>query len=303
MTAAEHPWSLFGESSIPPGILTWVPDHSDMQPWSIPKSPFDETLYNTAVLHLPPLSSEDELDDRVASEAHSLGISLQQATSEMDRIASSVSTFTIASDSVNQSSIQSQSTAATSCASSEHRPMTQSSRTTDHTPANPCGLSSASTSERKKHSPLKRGFQKMASFRKRRSGALTASSTLTSINSDADTNASEDLSVDMGSPLSAKSSKSSWSQPLSLAKPSSESPPFVDIEALQRSMGCKELLNLRMAQLDEKARFLEFQASLMAHLRSERDLLKAQKKTLHGTAIAEQRAKVCYKFRLYRFGC
>ncbi|KIY01425.1 uncharacterized protein Z520_02977 [Fonsecaea multimorphosa CBS 102226] len=292
MTAADHPWSLFGESSMPPGSLTWVPDHSDMQSWSTPKTLFDESLYNAAVLHLPPSSSEDSLDDQVASEAHSLGISPLQVTSEIDRLASSVSTITIASDSVNQSSVQSQSTTATSCASSEHRPMTQSSRISERTPPSSGGLSPVSTSERKKYSPLKRGFQKMASFRKRRSGGLTASSTLTSINSDADTNDSDELSAGMRSPLSVKSCKSSWSHPLSVAKSSGESPPFVDAEALQRSMGCKDLLNFRMAQLDEKARFLEFQASLMAHLRSERDLLKAQKKTLHGTAIAEQRAKI-----------
>ncbi|OAP57504.1 hypothetical protein AYL99_08242 [Fonsecaea erecta] len=292
MTAADQPWSLPGESSMSPGGLTWIPDHSEMQSWPTPKTSFNEGLYNVAVLHLPPLSSEDELDDRVASEAHGLGISSLHITSDVDRIASSVSTITIASGSMNQSSIQSQSTAATSCASSEHRPTTQSSRISDRTPPSPGGLSPASTNERKKYSPLKRGFQKMASFRKRRSGALTASSTLTSINSDADTNGSEDLSGDMRSPMSVKSSQSLWSQPLSMAKSSSESASFVDIEALQRSMGCMELLNLRMAQLDEKSRFLEFQASLMAHLRSERDSLKAQWKTLQETAIAEQRAKI-----------
>ncbi|KIW35107.1 hypothetical protein, variant [Cladophialophora immunda] len=292
MTAADHPWSLVGKSSVAPGRPTWIPDHSDMQPWSTPKTSFDEALYNAAVLHMPPTSSEDELDDRIAFEAHTLGIAPRQVTSDVDRIASSVSTVTIASDSMNQSSIQSQSTTATSCASSEHRPTTQSSRRSDRAPPSPGGVSPVSTSERKKYSPLKRGFQKVASFRKRRSGALTASSTLTSISSDADTNGSEDLSMDMRSPLSVKSGQSSWSQPLSMAKSSCESPQFVDIEALQRSMGCKELLNLRMAQLDEKGRFLEFQASLMAQLQSERDLLKSQKKTMQGTAIAEQRAKI-----------
>ncbi|KIW78159.1 hypothetical protein Z517_07992 [Fonsecaea pedrosoi CBS 271.37] len=292
MTAADHPLSLVGESSMPPGSPTWIPDRSDMQQWSTSKTPFDHALYNAAVLHLPPTSSEDELDDQVASEVHNLGISPLRITSDIGKVASSVSTITIASGSLKQSSIQSQSTAATSCASSEHRPTTQSSRTSDYTPPKAGGLSPTLTSERKKYSPLKRGFQKMASFRKRRSAGLTASSTLTSINSDADTNGSEDQSVNMRSPMSVKSSQSLWSQPLFMAQSSCEPPTLEDTEALERSMGCKELLNLRMTQLDEKGRFLEFQASLMAHLRSERDLLRAQKKTSHANAIAEQRAKI-----------
>ncbi|KIW88703.1 uncharacterized protein Z519_10749 [Cladophialophora bantiana CBS 173.52] len=292
MTAVDHAWSLARESSIPSSRPTWIPDPSDMQSWSTPKKSIDEALYSASVLQLPSTSSEDELDDRLALEAQSLGISPLQVTSGIDRIASSVSTITIASDSVNQSSIQSQSTTATSCASSEHRPVTQSSRISDHAPSSSDVPSPASTSERKKYSPLRRGFQKMAGFRKKRTGGLSASSTLTSISSDAETNDSEEISVDMQSPLSVKSSKSSWSQPLSAAKSSCESQPFVEMEALQRSMGCKELLNLRMAQLDEKARFLEFQASLMLQLKSERDSLKAHKKTTHGKVIAEQRSKM-----------
>jgi hypothetical protein len=57
-------------------------------------------------------------------------------------------------------------------------------------------------------------------------------------------------------------------------------------------MECKELLELRMAQLEEKARFLEFQASLFSQLRSQREALKSLKKAEHLRILAEQTAKV-----------
>ncbi|EXJ64394.1 hypothetical protein A1O7_00730 [Cladophialophora yegresii CBS 114405] len=56
-------------------------------------------------------------------------------------------------------------------------------------------------------------------------------------------------------------------------------------------MECKELLELRMIQLEEKARFLEFQTSLVSQLRSERDALKSLKKAEHQRLLIEQTAK------------
>jgi len=53
-------------------------------------------------------------------------------------------------------------------------------------------------------------------------------------------------------------------------------------------MECKELLDVRMEQLEERARFLEFQTSLLSQLRSERDRLKAQKKAEHERNLGEQ---------------
>jgi hypothetical protein len=64
------------------------------------------------------------------------------------------------------------------------------------------------------------------------------------------------------------------------------------MEALKRSMECQKLLDLRIVQLEQKARFLEFQSSLFAQLRSQRDVLKAQKKAEHDLKLAEQAAKV-----------
>jgi hypothetical protein len=66
----------------------------------------------------------------------------------------------------------------------------------------------------------------------------------------------------------------------------------MDVESLKRSMECKELLELRMAQLEEKARFLEFQSSLLSQLRSQRDALISLKKAEHLRILAEQTAKV-----------
>jgi len=263
-----------------------------MQSWTTPSKQIDEKTYNATVLRLASMSSEDDLDDRVALEAQGLGLLPLQITPDIDGITSSVSTVTIASNSIKQSSVQSQSTAPTSCASSEHRPATQSSHASQQSPMD-SGLSShVSEGDKKRNSPLRRGFRKMAVFRKKRSAALTTSSTLSSISSDADTNNSGDVSEDIQSPSSIKSSKSSWSQPVYTSKSSYDRALPVDEEALKRSMECMELVNLRMAQLDEKARFLEFQTSLISHLRSERDKIKAQRKSEHEEVVAGQMEKV-----------
>lgn len=131
----------------------------------------------------------------------------------------------------------------------------------------------------------------MAGLRKKRPSAI-ASSTLTSISSDGEAYNSEDLSMDIQSPSSIKSSKSSWSQPLSATKFTHDPPDPVDSEALIRSVESKELLNLRMAQLDEKVRFLEFQTTLISELRSQREAVKGQKSAVHEHIITEQTKKV-----------
>lgn len=146
--------------------------------------------------------------------------------------------------------------------------------------------------ERKKTSPLRRGFQKMAGFRRKRAAGLTASSTLTSINSDPDLNDNEALPTDGRSPSSIKSTRPSWSPTAFETKTSHHHAPLVDMDALKRSMECKDLLDLQMAQMAERARFLEFQASFLSHLKSQRDILKEQKKLEHEKAIDKQTAQV-----------
>ena len=133
----------------------------------------------------------------------------------------------------------------------------------------------------------------MTGFRKRRSGSVALTSpTLSSISSDADTNRGEEASVDMRGPLSIKSGKSSWSQPLSATKLDYESSAPVDEEAVTRSMESKDLLNLRMGQLQAKARFLEFQASLISQLAARKEQKKSQKRIEHDKIIADQIHKV-----------
>ncbi len=293
MPSAGHTSPLMAASPISTNRSPRKPIYSDMHSWSSLATVFDENSYNATVLLLPSSTSENDLDDRLAEEAQSLGLPALPGASDIDGITSSLSNLTAVSDSIPQNSVQSQSSAPISRASSVHRPATRPSNTSERSPSHSHSTSPPFTSEydKKRNSPLRRGFRKMAGLRKRRSAAL-ASPTLTSISSDPETSTSDNASVDMKSPLSVKSSKSSWSQPLSAPKFDYEQPIPVDDEALKRSIECKDLLNLRMAQLDEKARFLTFQTSMLAQLRSQREKIKAQRRADHAKILAEQSKKV-----------
>ena len=292
MAAVDHSWPPVVDPSTRSGRLSWSLEQPDMQSWSKQTTWIDDTLYNISVLRLPSAVSEDELDNQVSLEAQNLGIIPLQVRQSVDGMSSSMSTMTIASDSINQSSVRSQSTASTSCASSEHRPATQSSRMSDRLPSGTDFFSHVSEDDPKKNSSIRRGLRKMAGFRKKRSGGLTTSSTLTSISSDAESNGSEEVSIDFRSPASGKSSRDSWARPAFAATTERIPPALVDMDALKRSMECKELLDLRLRQVEEKARFLEFQTSQFSHLRSQRDTLKEQKKSEHERILTEQTTKV-----------
>lgn len=261
-----------------------------MQPWTGPANEIDQKLYNATVLQLSSTTSEDDLDDRVTLEAQSLGLLPLSTTSDMDGIMSALTTGTMTSDPIIHGSAQSQSTAPTSCASSEQLPAMRSSFVSETSLKHSEPPSPRYESNHKSGSPLARGFRKMAGFRRKRS-TITPSPTLTNIG-DVDTSHSENTSIDMKSPLSVKSSKSSWSRPLSPPKLSYEQAPLVDEEALKRSMECKTMLTVRMAQLDEKSRFLEFQVFLMSQLRAEREKVKAQRRVEHEQILAAQAEKV-----------
>ena len=291
MAALDPPGPVVAKPSISTNKLVWKPNNSNMLSWSTQKTLIDDTLYNITVLRLPSTTSEDELDDQISLEAQHLGITLHPAANS-DGLSSSRSIMTMASVSVNQSPVRSQSTAPTSCASSEHRPVTSSSRVSNRSPSCPDVTSMMLENEGKKDSSFRGALRKLPGFRKRRSRGLTASSTLTSISSDAETNASEEASIGARKPAGIKPNKDSWLQPAFVATTDGVPPALVDIETLERSMECKELLDLRLRQLDEKARFLEFQSSLFARLRSQRDILKTQKKTEQEELIAERRVKV-----------
>jgi len=292
MTAVDPSGPLVAESIISAGKTNWNLMHANLQTWKAPAKLLDDDSYNTTVLQLNPSTSEDDLDDRVALEAQSLGLLPHSVVSDLVAITSSLSTVTVASDSINQSSIQSQSTGQISCASSDHRPLTRSSQVSDRSPTHSESPSFQSEGDTRRNSPLRRGLRKMTGFRKKRSGSTAlASPTLTSISSDTDTQRSEEASIDMKSPLSIKSSKSSWSQPLSVSKPSYEQPLPFDEDATKRSIECRRLLNLRMSQMDEMARFLEFQSSLILKLRAQKEDFKRQRQADHESILSEQSLK------------
>ena len=277
------------------GTLHQGQDHIDVQASKpLPPRLPDDEYYNATVLRLTPPMNEDDLDDRIALEAQGLGLLPVQPTSDIDGVTSSLSTVTFGSDSTKQgSSIQSQSTAPTSCDSSDYRPVTQSSRVPEQEISRPETSAALHDNEKKPRSPFRRGFRKMAGFRKRRSAVLSTP-TLSSINSAAGSNTSGELSIksDLKRPLSLKSSKSSWSQPISATKSTYEDQPWIDPEALNRSMGSAEMLHLRKTQYDEKYRFLKFQNASITDLRSQYDYTRAQRRTEQDRIIAEQVDKV-----------
>lgn len=74
--------------------------------------------------------------------------------------------------------------------------------------------------------------------------------------------------------------------------PTFRSEPLIDQEALQRTMESKDLLRLRQQQVEEKRRFLEYQAQLIRQVMERRDWLKIEKEELHRRLIQEQEERV-----------
>jgi hypothetical protein len=96
----------------------------------------------------------------------------------------------------------------------------------------------------------------------------------------------------MKSPVSIKSSKSSWSNPLSAAKSSYESAPSTDQEAIKRSAECQQLIDLQKEHGEELSRFFEFEQHLLNELRSQRDLTKQLRSKGHREIIVDKQSKV-----------
>lgn len=258
---------------------------SDLQlSWNIPNIALDEETYRTKVLQLPNNETEEQIDERIYNEAQTLGLS--HLLSEPDNMSTSISLNTIASEANPKSSLLSQSTAPTSCASSEHRPTTHSSVMSDQSESE----AQLPSREKRRSSGFRRGFKKMTGFKKRRS--LATSPTLTSITSDsADTNQSDHNSVKSGlkSPGSIKSSKSSWSSPIVIPKTTFDP---VDQDAMKRSMECKEMLDLQTAQEQQRSQFLDLQQSLVQQIQKQRDSIKQDRLKVHQNTIDEQHERV-----------
>jgi hypothetical protein len=240
-----------------------------------PKAPFkafDEGAYHTIVLQLPTHFSEDELDQNLATEAQDLGLVPSPPSATLDGLASSMSATTFGSDPNNQSSVLSQSTGPTSCASSYHRPATQSSVTykSQLSPTQSITPSMISENEKRKGLGFRNGIRRMTGFKKRRSVVSTPSALESIDNNTVALNNGDRMSIQSGlkSPASIKSSKSSWSNPPSATRTHYDDPlPAEDKDAIKRTRECKELVNLHAKQMEERSRFVEFQMRSIAHLR------------------------------------
>ena len=249
---------------------------------------FDETIYHSLVLQLPVGITEDEFDERLGREAQDFGV-LAPGLDNCDGIASSVSATTIASDHFNHGSIMSQSTAPTSCSSSERRPpLNHVSIIFEPSPPPSMNL----VAEKKGENGFRRRIRKVTGFGRRRSLAIS-SSTLSSINSNSD-KANFDHDHTSGksgnkTPASAKSRRSSWSQPVS---PPKSSYGHHDEEPSKSSLECKEIQMLRRQQVEERTRFLSYQTAILSQLRSEHEITKSQRQVSHKDMIERQTTKV-----------
>ncbi|KAK5938608.1 hypothetical protein PMZ80_008798 [Knufia obscura] len=260
---------------------------------STPKSTskwIDEEVYRSSVLSLPPCGSESEADENLQRDARELGLVPDQKTLDVSDIASSLSATTIASE-PNQGSIISQSTAPTSCGSSERRPSTSLSSRSARGGSHFEMPAIVTDMERKRHAGFKSGLRKMTNFRRKKiSGSNTPS--MVSVKSQVTgTAATGSISDPSKGAVSIKSGRSSASHDSPSTKDIFETEALVDEQARQRSMECQQLLDIRARQLDEKRRFLEYQTRLVKQLLDERDGQKAGKREKHAQQIADLEAK------------
>jgi hypothetical protein len=262
-----------------------------------PSKAFDEQAYRATVLQLPADVSEDDLDQNLNTEAQDLGIVLPPPSAVIDCLASSLSATTISSDLNNQSSGLSQSTGPTSCASSYHRPATQSSMTHKSQLSLTQSITPSMISENEKRKGLgfRDGIRRMTGFKRRRSIASIPSA-LGSINSNTLVLYNGDrMSIQSGlkTPASIESSKSSWSNSPPAPRAQYEDPlPPEDKDAIKRTRECKELVSLGNRQVEERSRFAEFHKGAIAHLRLQHQAEKLQLIDLQRQLVAEALDKV-----------
>ena len=272
-----------------------------MQYSKSPSTAFDEGAYHAKVLQLPANVSEDEVDQNLATEAQDLGLVPRPPSATLDGLASSLSATTIGSDPNNQSSVLSQSTGPTSCASSFHRPVTQSSTThkSQLSPTQSITPSVISENEKRKGLGFRDGIRRMTGFKKRRSVASTPSA-LESIESNRLALSNGDrMSIQSGlkSPASIKSSKSSWSNPPSATRTNYEDPlPPEDKDAFKRTRECKELVSLHSKQTEERLRFVDFQRRSISQLRQHHEAEKQHLIDLHRRLVVDTLEKVIPTF-------
>ena len=257
----------------------------------------DEKTYRTVVLRSPPGATEDELDHVLELEAGVLG--LQCPPLPVDPLPSSISASTIASDYPKPSSAISQSTAPTSCSSSDRRHTYSPSPTNSlQRFASRSMTPSLFSYTEKKASAFRNGFRRMEMFRKRMSGissvAFTPRSTDQVLKDTAGVE-QESIKETLESPASTNSSKISWPTPPSppLAKTTTRDDGEEDKDAIRRTMDCVEFQVLQARQRDERDRFFEYQRKCLADLRLEHERLKKQKMEAQAFLVREAKIKVC----------
>jgi hypothetical protein len=264
----------------------------DRQHMGCRQKTFDEEVYRTVVLRSSPDQTEDELDHRLELEAQVLGI--QSESPSADRLMTSASATTIASDPQKPGSTISQSTGPTSCSSSE--------RQNAYLPPGIHPLSSSPTRSitpslyfftERKASAFRNGFRKMSVFKRRRSGASIALTNVENGAEDASPAERRSKQGSLDSSVYTPSRNSSWSPPIPPAtNPTSRDPPSDDKEAMRRAMQCVELQELQSQQRHERDRFLEYQRKCLSDMRTEHELSKKQKIDAQAVTVKEAMTEV-----------
>lgn len=267
--------------------------HIDMRTSYSPSKWIDEELYRSTILRLYSNITENEVDENLRRDAIDLGLSPVQISPPNNAVTSSPSATTINSE-AHQGSIMSQSTAPTSCDSSERRPSTSLSNKSSRVTSSFEMPTIVTEMERKRHSGFRNGFRKMTTFRKKKPPGSNAPS-IHSIKSTM-TNLTENESArspETGA-LSVQSNDSYSSRGSPVIKENFDTDALVDEDALQRTMECESMMKIRTQQLDEKRRFLEYQAKLISELLAERAEEKRKKKEIYQARVTEQEEKASH---------
>lgn len=247
------------------------------EPFQVAIPLLDEAAYSHHVLHG---EAEEELDRKVLQEASELGIEARLPS--VENPTSSVSATTISSDALGQR--LSHSTGPTSCSSSDHRPITQSSDISP--PPSPSVLSELSE---KKHRLSFRGIRKIAGFKRRSSGpspkplgrADVSPSIFQSTGRSSTYRTNGNNASTATSPVSPNDRDLilPWCfqtpfQSVSQLFPDEEvaKSKACDKDAMQRTQDCHELQTLLKEQLEECNRFLDFQHQSRRRLRAQQAL-------------------------------
>lgn len=265
------------------------------QPATFTTNMIDEEEYRRMVLRSGPDLTEKELDQRLELEARVLD--LQCWTPSLHPAFSSISAASFACNSEKAHSAISQSTAPTSCSSSDRRhtyqaPLTHPLQSTLIRSSTP----SLYSFNEKKPFAFRNSFRRMSLFRKRRSEISNAASIPASIEPLLDNFAAVDrqsTKKSLESPTSITSTKSSWSMSMSsTANETHGEPPLDEKDTMEPTHKSVEVEGLQTQQREEGARFFEYQRRCIADLRLQHERAKKYKLEAQSAIIRESKIKV-----------